>query len=264
MFAAIVLLLTRELHRDPHGRIEPAIETQLIAQPVALMLGALFSLVVAAFLYAAMAGEGDKAKAGQFVEGIMPCLALSLGVVQMAVALVWLLHIRQLSGPPLELAGYVVDAAIAIVAVFLPGVFLSPIFQHLVQPRPPVDAGTVWLVMVVALLLAIPIGRLVGQLARPTLDDTDTIVQPDVLRVLNVVSVSTVVLAAVLWNVLSSTSQTDLDSLYRTPTGIVAAAAVLYLLIGILAALEAATPRDSWNIESPRRRSNPRRRGPST
>jgi len=251
MFAAIVLLLTRELHRDLRGRIEPAIETHLIAQPIALMLGALFSLVVAAFLFAAMAGDGGKLEAAQFVEGTMPCLALSLGVVQMAVALAWLLHIRGLYGPPLELAGYVVDAAIAIVAVFLPGVFLSAIFQHLIHPVPPADAGSIWLVMVAGLLLAIVVGRVAGRWARPKLDGKNQVHQPGVLRLLNVISVATVVVATVLWNILSSTPKTDLDSIYTTPVGIVVTVVVLLLLIAIFAAFEAVTPRDSWKSGRP-------------
>jgi hypothetical protein len=266
MFAAIVLLLTRELHRDRHGVIDTKIEVDVITYPIALMLGALFSLVIAAFLFAAMAGDGGKTEAGQFVEGTMPCLALSIGVVQMTVALTWLLHKRGLHGPPLELALYVVDAAIAIVAVFLPGVFLSPSFQDLgLKPLAPIDVGGIWVVMVAVLLLAIPIGRLVRRRAqsqkrvkedlrvtedlrakqepRPPHDlraREDALLPVEMLRPLNVFLVSIVVIAAVLWNVLSSTPETGLDSIYETFTGVAMVAFVLCVLAEILGLLEAA------------------------
>jgi hypothetical protein len=62
----------------------------------------------------------------------------------------------------------------------------------------------------------------------------------EILRPLNVFLVSTVVIAAVLWNVLSSTPETGLDSIYETFTGVAIVAFVLCVLAAIFGFLEAA------------------------
>src|SRR5712664_3048108 len=122
MFAALVLLLTRELREYSRGKLQSAIDPQ-IGRPIAFMFAAFFSLVMAAFLFAAMTGEeADKANPKQFIEGALPSLVLTLGVVQMAVGLAWLLTVRDLLGVPMDLARLFVHATVILAGIFLTGV----------------------------------------------------------------------------------------------------------------------------------------------
>src|SRR5712691_6623796 len=91
------------------------------------VLAAFFSLIMAAFLFAAMTGEeADKANPRQFIEGALPSVVLAIGVVQMAVGVAWLLRVRDLVGVPVDLARPMVRATVVLAAFFLAGIVVSP------------------------------------------------------------------------------------------------------------------------------------------
>lgn len=236
MFAGMVLLLTRELRQYSGGRLQSAIDPQ-IGRPIAFMFAAFFSLVMAAFLFAAMTGEeADKANPKQFIEGALPSLALTLGVVQMAVGLAWLLTVRDLLGIPADLARLVVHATIVLAGVLLTGVVVSPLLQRLVDPGFAVDTWVSWLVLMGLIVAAIPVGvlsrRPVGRL----------LWQDQIVRLVNVGSIGTSVVAALCWTVLTGVSRCAVLPLYDSIGGNLIVLAFFGVVMLMLAALEVATP----------------------
>ncbi len=271
MFAAIVLLLTRELVEYSGGRFKSAIAPD-IAPPIAFMFGALFSLVIAAFLFAAMTGYSDQSGVAQFFEGIMPSLVLSLGVVQMAVGLAWLFDARRLGGTPAELARYIVGGTIVVVAMFLTGVVVSPWFQAIqmdsllgIHLHPwlglsgsLLGAILFWIGLAVVVMIAIPVGE-IGQvwLRRPARNSPiekgarqrggsgrlrQRFVQRDqITRWVNIASIVMAVFAAIGWSVVSAFSD-SLEALYISGTIQVPLVAGALLMMAMFAALEVAMP----------------------
>ncbi|TMG60717.1 MAG: hypothetical protein E6H86_12835 [Chloroflexi bacterium] len=264
MFAGMVLLLTRELreyrasspttglHRPIGGQFASWVDP-FMARPVAFMLGSLFCLIVAAFLYAAMAGDyqdPNNPDVKQFVEGAMPSLALSLGVVQLAVSLAWLVQVRALAGLPPTLAHRIVDASVVIASVFMTGVVISPLFQ-IPQIRATVPGQRwLWLGLACALLVSIPL----GWMGRRVFDDQaeDRLAQvgfgtklatdrDQVIRVVTVASVVVSTLAAIAWNVITSFDASDLNGLYTFP-GYWLLVLLAAVAIGMFSGLEAAMP----------------------
>ncbi len=245
MFAAVVLLLNRELRRqDSSGRFQSSIGDE-VKHPIAFMFGAFFSLVVAAFLFAVMTGNSrlspdPKVPAREFFEGTMPCLALSLGVVQMAVALTWLLEARGVSGTPLHLARRIVDLTIVITALFLTGVLISPWFQQPVSPWiasiTPLNAALVWLGLTFVLGLSIPLGRLSRGWIRGHLtgDEVD--------RYVNLGLIFVAAVAAAVSALLSAAP--DISWIYGSPWGNLLVLASTVLICIAFSALEIGTPQN--------------------
>ena len=267
MFAAIVLLLTRELDKYEKGKFKSTIAPD-IAPPIAFMFGALFSLVTAAFLFAAMAGYSNASDLGQFLEGIMPSLALSLGVVQMAVGLAWLFEARGLGGTPHELARYVVGGTIVLAAFFLTGVAVSPWFQRFpltsllgVQLHPwlgvhedVLGAVASWIGLAVIVIVSIPLGWIGrAQFARtiekrprhsrrPELPEQRARQRDQITRWVNVASIVLAVIAAVGWSVLSALRADSLTALYKSEGFQVALIIGALVVMAIFAAFEVAMP----------------------
>jgi len=246
MFAALVLLLTRELREYSRGRFQSAIDPQ-IGRPVAFMFGAFFSLVMAAFLFAAMTGEeADRANPKQFLEGALPSLVLTLGVVQMAVGLAWLLTVRGLLGVPTDLARLVVHATVILAGFFLTGVVVSPLLQRLVDPGLAVNTWVAWLILMGIIVAAIPVGvlsrRPIGRLFW----------QDQIVRFVNVGSIAIAVAAALGWTVLSSVGRCAVLPLYDTVSGNLIALACFGLVMLMLAAFEVATPGRELAPRGPR------------
>jgi len=269
-FAGMVLLLARELYayRGPEraklfqstmgGRFVSKVDP-LIGRPIAFMIGALFSLVVAAFLFAAITGETFDAPAPdvkQFVEGALPSMALSIGVVQMAVSLAWLIQVRGLESTALRLVRRIVDATVVLAGNFLIGVVLSPLFQLRGKTAFPVDGWQAWIglaAFVVAVALSggwlvrreIAPGENTQQSQRGVLGGNDARFrdrQDRVIWVANIASIVTVLLAAIAWNIVTAFDTSALESIYRNPLGVL----VFAILIGAMfAALEAAMPPSS-------------------
>jgi hypothetical protein len=236
MFAAMILLLTRELKEYSHGKFQSAIDSQ-IGRPIAFMFSAFFSLVMAAFLFAAITGEeADKANPRQFIEGALPSLVLALGVVQMAVGLAWLLRVRDLFGVPAQLARLVVHATVILAGFFLTGVVISPVLQRLVDPAFALSPFIVWLILMGVIVAAIPLGvlcrRPLGRYVR----------QDQVVLFVNVGSIAMSVAAALGWTLVSSVSRCAVLPLYNTGAGNLIVLASFGLVMLMLAALEVATP----------------------
>lgn len=236
MFAAMVLLLTREPTGYGGGRLRLAIDPR-IGRPIAFMFTAFFLLVMAAFLFAAMTGEeADKANPRQFIEGAMPALVLALGVMQMAVGLTWLIDVRELAGVPFELARLIVHATVVLAGFLLTGVVVSPLLQHLVDLSFGVSPGVAWLILMGLIVAAIPIG-LLGR--KPLMR---FLWHDQLIRVVTVSSIAMAVVAATAWAGLTSVSRCAVLPLYDSPGGNVVVVAAFGLVMLMLAALEATTP----------------------
>jgi len=236
MFAAMVLLLTREPREYAGGKVRSAIDPR-IGRPIAFMFTAFFSLVMAAFLFAAMTGEeADKANPRQFIEGAMPALVLALGVMQMAVGLTWLIDVRDLAGVPIELARLIVHATVVLAGFLLTGVVVSPLLQSLVDLSFGMSPGIAWLILMGVIVAAIPLGLL----GRKPL--TRFLWHDQLIRTVNVSSIAMAVVAASAWAGLSSVSRCAVLPLYDSPGGNVVVLAAFGLVMLMLAALEAATP----------------------
>ncbi len=246
MFAAMVLTLTRELKEYSRGKLRSAIDPH-IGRPIAFMFAAFFSLVMAAFLFAAMTGEeADKANPKQFIEGALPSLVLSLGVAQMAVSLAWLLSVRDLFGLPTDLARLMVHATVVLAAFFLTGVVVSPLFQELVRPGFALQSWVAWLVLVVVILAAIPLGAVARRRVARFLW------QDQIVRFVNVASLAMAVLAALGWNVVFSLGRCAVAPIYNTGLGNLMLAAAFVLVMAMFAALEVATPAPKRLLKGPR------------
>jgi hypothetical protein len=250
MFAAMVLLLSREVQITP-------VERGSIEKPLAFMFGSFFSLIVAAFLFAAMSGErqsGSQTK--QYVEGSLAALVLSIGVVQTAVALAWLLSQRKQVGMPLELSRRIVDATIVIAAFFLTGVGLSPLsYIH------PDWIGSVtlavWLVAGTLVAASVPVGWWAQRLAVERPGETAG-VSPvamrsrrvtlhareldQIVRYVNLAGVGIAVSLALAWNLISGADDKTLRWLYEFP-GVLLLVVYGVLAFGWFAALESCFPK---------------------
>ncbi len=246
MFAAMVLLLTRELREYSRGRFQSAIDPQ-IGRPIAFMFAAFFSLVMAAFLFAAMTGEeADKANPKQFIQGALPALVLTLGVVQTAVGLSWLLKVRDLLGVPTDLARLVVHASVILTGLFLTGVVVSLLLQSLVDPGFALSPLIAWLILMGVIVAAIPVGILCRRpLGRYLWQD-------QVVRIVNVGSLAVSVAAAVGWSALSSVSRCVVLPLYDSSSGNLILLASFVVVMVMLAALEVATPGRERTLRGPR------------
>ena len=238
-FAAMVLLLTRELQEDSRGRLRAGLDPQ-IGRPISSMLAAFFSLIMAAFLFAAMTGEvADKANPRQFIEGALPSVVLAIGVVQMAVGVAWLLRVRDLVGVPVDLARLMVRATVVLAAFFLAGIVVSPLLQKLADPGFAVSSWIAWVALMGLIVGAIPVGAfsrgLVGRYFR----------QDQIIRYVNVGSMAVSVLAALGWNVLTSVSRCAVFPLYGSKGGNLIIVGSFVLAAALFAALEVATPGDN-------------------
>jgi hypothetical protein len=234
MFAAMVLLLTREVQVGPEGKLLGASTEHSIEIPLTFMFGSFFSLVVAAFLFAAMAGDQEPlSQVKQFVEGSMPALILSFGVVQMAVALSWLLAQRKQLGIPLELSQWVVHATVIIAAFFLAGIVVSPL--TLVKSDFLGGAFVTWVVLGFVIASSVALGRV----GRESL--IKFIGAAKMIRYVNFAAVAIAVFSAVLWNILSGVHDGDLGWVYKSPGGIVV---FLFAVVALtwFSALEIALP----------------------
>jgi hypothetical protein len=234
MFAGMVLLLTRELKSYSGGELNSEIDQELW-RPIAFMFSALFSLVIAAFLFAATSGE-DAAKADpwQALSGAMPSLVLSIGVVQMAVALAWLLQARSLKQIRIEMATLIVRMTILVTALFLSGVVVSPWFETPTLP-PFGNVWITWLAFSAILMAAWPISRLFRNTIRTRFAGDS------VIRFVNVVTIVVAALGAAGWNVLTGVGD-PVSFFYSKTLGTAVLLIGSAVVMVIFALLETATP----------------------
>ena len=245
MFAAMVLLLTREVHLGPEGRVVGISTERSIENPLTFMFGSFFSLVVAAFLFAATAGDQDPiTHIKQFVEGSMPALVLSFGVVQMAVALSWLLAQRQQLGLALELSRYVVHATVIIAAFFLAGIVVSPL--TLVNSNLLGGPFDTWVVLGLVIASAVAVGTAGRGFVLKSKGAAGMI------RYVNLAAVVIAIVSSVIWNTLSGVQDADLGWLYKSPGGFVMLGFALVAFTWF-SALEIALPdpADTGPLPSP-------------
>jgi hypothetical protein len=259
MFAAMVLLLTREVQITSGGRVvDVATEPRTwIEKPLVFMFGSFFSLVVAAFLFAAMSGEEASAShTKQYVEGSLSAMVLSFGVVQTAVALSWLLAQRNQIGMPLELSRRIVDGTIVIAAFFLTGIALSPLGYHHPDWSGFVTTG-IWLASGVLVAASVPIGWWGQRLAVESAGEDATRTRipfpvghktietrelDQIVRYVNLAAVGIAVVMAVIWNLTSGARDQTLGWLYEFP-GSVLLIAYAALVFAWFAALESCLPK---------------------
>jgi hypothetical protein len=259
MFAAMVLLLTREVQiRPDETMIGVATEPRAsLEMPLAFMFGSFFSLVVAAFLFAAMSGEEESgSQTKQYVEGSLAALVLSFGVVQTAVALSWLLSQRKQFGMPHELSRRIVDATIVIVSFFLTGVVLSPLSYNHPDLKSYVPL-VIWLLSGTLVAASVPVGWWGRRLAVERAGESAAISRVDVpwisvslqardlhqvVRYVNLAAVGIAVVVALVWNLTSGVKDQTLSWLYEFPGFLLL---VVYggLAFGWFAALESCVPK---------------------
>jgi hypothetical protein len=236
MFTAMVLLFTRELKEYSRGRVTMGVDPG-IGRPITFMFASFFSLIMAAFLFASMTGEDAyKSDARQFIEGTLPSIVLTLGVVQMAVGLDWLVRARELGGTPALLARLVAPATISLAAIFPTGVVISPLFQHLANLAYGLDTRVAWFVLVAVVAAAIPLGIL---MRRPLLR------RLGIERLVIAGTVGTgamTILAAVGWVILSATPECDVYPLYASAWGNLLTLAAFVVVMLVLATLLVAAP----------------------
>lgn len=195
------------------------------ADQLPLMVGAFFSFVVAAFLFAVLHGDGPQPQANQFVQAICPTAVLAIGVVQLAVSLV--LGLREQPGATgaSELVAY---ATIVISIVFFTGIVVSPLVQatqlDLTSPYLPVVwQPVVWIASM--LLMAFPsFVLLVAQWAESS-------APRGYLRYLQIhLSIAIGVVSAIALNVM--TGPADLSIVYTHVAGLIALG-VMLMVVGV-------------------------------
>lgn len=195
------------------------------ADQLPLMVGAFFSFVVAAFLFAVLHGDGRQPQVNQFVQAICPTAALAIGVVQLAVSLVLGLREQPGAAGAAELVAY---ATIVISIVFFTGIVVSPLFQatqlDLTSPYLPVPwQPVVWIGSMV--LMACPILiLLVARRAR-------SFAPLSYRRYLQIhLSIAISVVSAIALNIMTGAG--DLSVIYTNVAGR-AALGVLLIVVGV-------------------------------
>jgi hypothetical protein len=152
---AIVAILTF----PPEGSVPKHI-------PLAPLLTAFLSLVVASFLFAVMAGFGTTGTSlASHAEGFCLSWILALGVVQTCVGVTWLLMSYDMPPEVLRPALWIVDCTVGVAAAATSGVLVLPLYE--LYGSEVIRNGVAWVMIFGVLLLSIPIGhrwRAMGQL----------------------------------------------------------------------------------------------------
>jgi hypothetical protein len=244
------------LRTQQRGNVHSKQQLPPTKRQLPLMVGAFFSFVVAAFLFAILHGDNsDDASVNPFAQAVCPCVVLAIGVVQLAVSLAIGLGRESDAFRP---AKWVAFATITISIVFLTGIEVSPFFELPDKPYPSskVDPQLLWAASI--FLTAVPYaavqldrlnsGLASGRLRRAADDLLSALPVPgrvrqavrrirtrDVRYFMQVeIPITIGLAAAVIQNVLTSH---DVGSSYRTWTAIVMLAS-LQVIVGMpLAAL---------------------------
>lgn len=227
VFAAIVAMLTTPPRR---ADLTPAPPTSALS----VLFGAFFSLVVAAVLFAVLAGSGANIQQYRpWVEGYCLIWILCLGVVQLAAGIRWLLSDYGVDAEMRVIGRALIVAAIAISAIAVAGVLTQPAYVH--HSQHVVRDGLLWLGNAAIIVASIFVRRKrVTDLADVTL-----------------VAIVAVVLMAVAYGVTSSLMDAWVKTAYHTPLGLAAAAVsavVLSFLFG--GYLKGSPPRSSGSKAS--------------
>jgi hypothetical protein len=134
--------------------------------PLAPLLTAFLSLVVASFLFAVMAGFSTAGTSlASHAEGFCLSWILALGVVQTCVGITWLLMSYDMPREVLRPALWIVDCTVGVAAAATSGVLVLPLYE--LYGNEVIRNGIAWVVIFGVLLLSIPIGhrwRSMGQL----------------------------------------------------------------------------------------------------
>ncbi len=201
-FAALVILTTSQQHTG--SQLEKTFAIQVL-------LEAFFSLVVASFLFAVLAGrEGAVMLYRPFAEGYAASWTLSLSTVQLCASAVWLLRDYGVDEGVLQTGRFIVYGAVAITSLSVIGVAVAPMFQHSVRVTRRLVLQ--WLVP-----SALPAaGVLVGWSSHSR---NWIVLSPTLGSWLAAASVAAVLLMAAVTGVLESLHENQVGRLYTNVTG---------------------------------------------
>jgi len=157
VFIGIIGILTLPPHGDERPRPKLAVLNEKIRLPLISLVQAFLTLVDAAFLFAVLAGESNGAgRIGPIFEGFSPSWLLALGVVQMAVAIAWILDRYELDRRIVLTGNWIVYFAVGLALVSTAGVLVTPIYD--VPSVSGVEAGILWGVAAVPVFASMAIG----------------------------------------------------------------------------------------------------------
>jgi hypothetical protein len=224
-FAALVILTTTQQHAG--SPVESTFAIQVL-------LEAFFSLVVASFLFAVLAGEKTAVmRYRPFALGYAASWTLALSTVQLCASAVWLLRDYGVAEGVLQTGRFIVYGAIGITSLSVIGVAVAPIFQH---------SATVTRRVVLQWLVpsALPAaGVLVGWSAHSR---NWIVVSPTLGSWLAAASVAAVLLMAAVTGVLESVHEDDVAPLYSNVTGYLLMLLSIVLLAALYTAYVASLP----------------------
>lgn len=157
VFIGIIGILTLPPHGEDQPRPPLAVLNEEIRLPLLALVQAFLTLVDAAFLFSILAGESSGAgRVGPIFEGFSPSWLLALGVVQMAVAIAWILDRYELDWPVVRTSNWIAYFAVALALVSTAGVLVTPIYN--VPSVSGGEAGLLWAVAAAPVLACLALG----------------------------------------------------------------------------------------------------------
>jgi hypothetical protein len=146
--------------------------------PLQPLLTAFLTLVVAAFLFAVLAGSppGGGDRLLPLAQGYAISWVLVFGILQTAVGIAWLMKHFVVDQSALRAARWVVHVSILVLAVAIAGAITQPLY--VLYPGSALKDGAAWAILGVVPLFAIPVGiwfnrdkshELLTQLTRPAM-----------------------------------------------------------------------------------------------
>lgn len=225
-------------------------DTKFRYLPLIPFLGAFFTLVVAAFLFSVLAGDG--ATGGNrllpLAEGYFLSFVFGSGVVQTCVGIAWLLDVYRTSfgHAPVKLtARWIVHMTVGLVGVSTAGVLVQPLF--VLYSDQGNEGMFAWALMAALPILAIPIGNRLRPIfaalrPRERKDSATTELpgQVDHLVVTTGVAMVFVLLAAIGYGAATVSTEQAVRAGYGLVFTILVVAQLL--LCGVFAAYESSLP----------------------
>lgn len=143
VFIGIIGILTLPPHGDDKPRPPLAVLNEQIKLPLLALVQAFLTLVDAGFLFSVLAGESSGAgRIAPVFAGFLPSWLLALGVVQMAVAIAWILYRYEHVWPVVLAGNWIAYFAVGLALVSTAGVLVTPVYD---QPSiGEIGAGLAW------------------------------------------------------------------------------------------------------------------------
>lgn len=215
--------------------------------PLHPMLAAFITLVVAALLYAVLAGGGSSGGThlAPLAEDYVVSWILAYGVLQTSVGIAWLLRDYGVADDAVRAARLMVHTAVVVLAASLAGILVQPLY--VLYPTSAVANGIAWGVTAALPVLA----GLLGESAASATAGSDAATARAQLRRLKQmtpVALALLVAAVVGFGVISGSSEeTVRQGGYRTVFSVLVAAQVL--LAWLVFRYELVLPRNSDRAE---------------